>query len=99
MDITVMARSNWYGSPVKIFEYGAMRKVIIAPDVIPVQDVMTHQTDGLLIPDTPEALEKAIRFVLNNPQDSANMALVFHEKVLAQYTWRKVAQQIINACQ
>ena len=99
MDITVMARSNWYGSPVKIFEYGAMKKVIIAPDVIPVQDVMTHQTDGLLIPDTPEALEKAIRFVLNNPQDSAKMALVFHEKVLAQYTWRKVAQRIINACQ
>ena len=99
MDITVMARSNWYGSPVKIFESGAMKKVIIAPDVIPVQDVMTHQTDGLLLSDTPEALEKAIRFVLNNPQDSAKMALVFHEKVLAQYTWRKVAQRIINACQ
>jgi len=36
MDVCVMPKSNWYGSPVKIFEYGAMGKCIIAPDVIPV---------------------------------------------------------------
>ena len=30
MEIAVMAKSNWYGSPVKIFEYGAMKKAIIS---------------------------------------------------------------------
>jgi glycosyltransferase involved in cell wall biosynthesis len=99
MDITVMARSNWYGSPVKIFEYGAMNKVIIAPDVIPVHDVMTHQIDGLLIPDNTEALENAIRFVLNNPAKAKEMAATFHTKVLEKYTWNKVAHQIILAGQ
>jgi glycosyltransferase involved in cell wall biosynthesis len=99
MNITVMARSNWYGSPVKIFEYGAMQKVIVAPNVIPVRDVMTHGIDGLLIEDSTEALEKAIRLILNNPQDASKMAQTFHEKIIAQFTWRSVAKQILNACE
>lgn len=98
MDIAVMARSNWYGSPVKIFEYGAMKKAIIAPNVIPVTDVMTHQEHGLLIEDTVEDLTSALRFMLNHPADSHRMAENFHKKVMAQHTWQKVADHILNTC-
>ena len=41
MDIAVMVKSNWYGSPVKIFEYGAASLPMICPDTIPVRDVIT----------------------------------------------------------
>ncbi|MFM7814782.1 MAG: glycosyltransferase family 4 protein, partial [Flavobacteriales bacterium] len=65
MDICVMAKSNWYGSPVKIFEYGALQKAIIAPDVVPVLDVMQHRVHGWLVHDE-EALELGIRTLIED---------------------------------
>jgi glycosyltransferase involved in cell wall biosynthesis len=99
MDITVMARSNWYGSPVKIFEYGAMGKAIIAPNVIPVQDVMVHGEDGLLIEDTTNDLLGALHFMLRNPAERERMALQFQHKVMTKHTWETVAKQTLAACQ
>jgi glycosyltransferase involved in cell wall biosynthesis len=98
MDITVMARSNWYGSPVKIFEYGAMGKSIIAPKVVPVEDVMTHGVHGLLIEDTMEELVKALTQMLDQPEESKSMALAFQQKVMEQHNWQNVASQILDAC-
>jgi glycosyltransferase involved in cell wall biosynthesis len=98
MDITVMARSNWYGSPVKIFEYGAMGKAIIAPNVIPVQDVMIHGEDGLLIQDTTVDLINALQFMLDKKEDRERMAHHFKHKVMTQHTWEIVAAQTLAAC-
>jgi glycosyltransferase involved in cell wall biosynthesis len=98
MNITVMAKSNWYGSPVKIFEYGAMGKAIIAPKVIPVEDVMTHGEHGLLIEGTRMELIKALTCMLDQPEQSYSMALAFQKKVMAEHTWQKVACQILDAC-
>ena len=36
MDIGVLLDSNAYGSPMKVFEYWAMRKAVVAPSVPPV---------------------------------------------------------------
>jgi hypothetical protein len=35
MDIAVMPNSNTFGSPVKLFEYMAMRRAIVAPRLGP----------------------------------------------------------------
>jgi glycosyltransferase involved in cell wall biosynthesis len=99
MHITIMARSNWYGSPVKIFEYGAMKKAIIAPRVVPVLDVMQHEIDGLLIEANKEELTNSMRTLLNNPEIRNRMAITFHEKVMREHTWNRVAQQILASCQ
>jgi glycosyltransferase involved in cell wall biosynthesis len=96
MDVCVMPRSNWYGSPVKIFEYGALGKCIIGPDVVPVVDVMKHREDGLLIQDMPDALYDAIQYLRANPLEKDAMALRFKNKVHSQFTWSKVAQTIMN---
>ncbi len=98
MDVTVMARSNWYGSPVKIFEYGAMRKAIIAPNVIPVLDVMQDHVHGLLISEEPSALTKALSYMLTNTINAEEMANTFHEKVMREHTWEQVAKHILISC-
>ena len=99
MDVTVMARSNWYGSPVKIFEYGAMQKAIIAPRVVPVEDVMKNEIDGILIDADEKELANSMRFMLNNPQERHRMAVTFHDKVIREHTWKRVAEQILDSCQ
>lgn len=97
MDITIMARSNWYGSPVKIFEYGIMEKCIIAPDVIPVRDVMIDGEDGLLVTDNIASLQAAIEKLLDDQVYRHRLAANFHRKVKERHTWNKVSETILNA--
>lgn len=98
MDICVMARSNWYGSPVKIFEYGLVKKPIIAPDTAPVRDVMAHYKTGLVIRDNKEELVTAIQLLLNDKALAESCAENFHREVMQRYTWQKAAQTIIASC-
>lgn len=99
MDITVMARSNWYGSPVKIFEYGAMRKLVIAPNEIPTHDVMKHGLHGFIIEANCNSLAHHLLAALNNRSAMQNMAETFHQKVMDQYTWQQVGDTILKSMQ
>jgi glycosyltransferase involved in cell wall biosynthesis len=95
MDITVMANSNWYGSPVKIFEYGAACKPIIAPDIEPLRDVIDSEKDGLLVIPEHQELVKAMRRLVQMPDLRHQLGLSFQEKVFAHHTWKKMASRIL----
>ena len=96
MDITLLANSHWYGSPVKLFEYGAMGKAIIAPDNVPVRDVMAHETEGLLVSPDAESVGQAIRLLANDVDMREKIALRFQQKVLEKHTWKQVAETILE---
>lgn len=96
MDICVMATSNWYGSPVKIFEYGIMNKAIIAPDNIPVRDVMVHEQDGILCEASRISLTNGLRRLIQDTDLRARLASSFHDKVLREHTWTQVSQRILD---
>lgn len=98
MDVCIMARSNWYGSPVKIFEYGLMRKPIIAPDTVPVRDVITDEEDALIVSDSSAELVRAISRLLNDSVRAHAMADHFHQKVMDEYNWAHAARNIIQLC-
>lgn len=95
MDVCIMARSNWYGSPVKIFEYGAMNKAIIAPRNVPVMDAMTKQ-DGLLIATQDELIE-AMKQLQQDDALRKTLAAHFFKRVYANFTWKQVAQKTLRA--
>ncbi len=99
MEITVMARSNWYGSPVKIFEYGALKKLVIAPDEVPVHDVMTHGNTGLIIKPNEQELEKNLLYALQHPAEAEVMATAFYTKVMEEHTWQHVGNTILKSMQ
>lgn len=96
MDIAVMARSNWYGSPVKIFEYGALGKKIVAPDVVPVRDVMQPEIDGLLVNENSDDLTHALSRMISDESSGEQMAQHFKMKVLNSYTWQKIGSTILQ---
>lgn len=95
MDITVLPKINWYNSPIKIFEYGAMRKTIIAPDTEPVKEVMKHNEDGVLVPPDVGKLSSAIEQLLSDPDKAQKMAVSFYKKVQDKYTWEHVTKKIL----
>lgn len=97
MDIAVMANSNWYGSPTKIFEYGAMRRTIVAPTTAPVREVMKHKVDGYLIqPGKVEALATAWQNLAKDESLAQQVADNFHNRVLREHTLKHMGKRISN---
>lgn len=100
MDITIYPGSkdneNWYGSPVKLFEYGAMGKPVVIYDQPPIRDVMEAGKDGLLIEPEVEQLTDAISTLLNNENLRNSIAQNFKDKVLSEYTWDKNVERVLN---
>jgi len=98
MDICCMMNSNWYGSPVKIFEYGLMNKAVIAPDVKPVRDVMLHEEDGLLVKESMSDICHSLERLALNKELRMKLAKSWNEKVLENYTWHSAAKKTLELC-
>lgn len=95
MDITVLANSHWYGSPVKLFEYGALAKPIVAPGNGPVREVITAEVDGLLIENEFD-LVRHLRRLINDPDLRDRLARSFHRKVMQDHTWQRNAARVVE---
>jgi glycosyltransferase involved in cell wall biosynthesis len=94
MDICIMPASNWYGSPVKIFEYGLFSKPIIAPNTGPVAEVMRNNQDGILI-DGETSLTSAINWMFEHPDQALEMGRSFNTRILQSYTWNHNIARIL----
>jgi glycosyltransferase involved in cell wall biosynthesis len=97
MDVTVSPKSHWYGSPVKIFEYGAMEKPIVAPRNGPVSEVMEDGTDGLLVDADVDELYEALRTLAEQESLREKIAQNFHRKVLKNHTWKQNARKVLSS--
>jgi glycosyltransferase involved in cell wall biosynthesis len=97
MDICVMPGSDWYGSPIKIFEYGILGKAVIAPNNGPVKDVMVHRNDGLLLERDPIQIADALTELIENKELRLKLGENFRNKIIAEYTWDKAAEMILNS--
>lgn len=75
--VGVMPGSNWYGSPLKLFEYAACEIPFIAPSTPTVKSIFKADDHCLYIdPKDPEySLQEALRFLMNNPDERAEMTL------------------------
>lgn len=99
MDITVLPSTGDYMSPIKLFEYGALGKAIIAPDTAPVREVMTDGKDGLLIQQNESSLKQALLRLIKDENLRKEMGSSFQKKVLAEHTWEKMAEKILKGVQ
>lgn len=95
-DIAVMPDSNWYGSPIKIFEYGLLKKPMVVPDKLPLRDVVEENVDGLYSDGTASGLHEALEKALQNPELMKSCGDHFHQKIMEHYTWDKQAAEILS---
>lgn len=99
-DVGVMPDSNNYGSPMKIFEYMAMGRPVLAPKLRPIEEVIENGTNGLLFEAKKrDDLAKEMLRLLIDKELSQKLALNAREKVLEKYTWVKNAQFILGKWQ
>jgi len=79
-----------YMSPLKMFEYMASLRPIIATDLPSIREVLDESNAVLVKPDDPAALAAAIAGLLADPQAGSRFAEAAYQKV-KDYTWENRA--------
>ncbi len=88
---TISAR---YTSPLKLYEYMAARRPIVASDIPSLREVLRHGESGWLVPpDDPSALAAGLQVVLDDPGLATRLAVRARQDVEG-HTWEARAQAI-----
>jgi glycosyltransferase involved in cell wall biosynthesis len=100
MDIAVapyVAQSNFYFSPVKLFEYMAVEKAVVAGGIGQVNEIITHRDTGLLYePGDVTQLKNSLQELIDNPDLRERLGKAAREWVIRNRTWDENARTILN---
>ncbi len=99
-DIVLMpytsASAHAYMSPMKMFDYLAAGKTIIAADFPVVREVLRHDHNAVLVEaDSAECLARGLQWALDNPGAAAAMAARARSDA-AQYAWQLRAERYLS---
>lgn len=96
-DVAIIPNSNEYRSPIKMFEYMAMGKAIVAPDQRPILSVLQDEVTGFIFKNGDfNALSGKIEFALASEALREQVGQNARQLVLDKYTWDKHATKILQ---
>jgi len=87
--------SSRYTSPLKLFEYMAAGKPIVASDLPSIREVLNDETAVLVKPDDSQSLAEGIKKILADSDIATSIATAAKEKVKG-YTWSARAKSILD---
>ena len=97
MDICVLPDSNAFGSPIALFEFMAMGKPCVVPDLGPMRDVIEHNVTGFMFPHAEyDALEKALLRLAEDPALRIQLGDRAKCIVFERHTWAANARFVIQ---
>ena len=100
-DIALQPEVTAYASPLKLFEYMALGRAIIAPDAPNIREILTHEVDALLFePNNPQSLAAAIRRLVGDGGLRARLGAAAADKIQREdITWARNARRAISLVQ
>jgi len=95
-DIALQPKVNSYASPLKIFDYMAAGRAIVAPDQPNIREILVHGETALLFdPDAPGAMWQAVSRLVEDPALRARLGTAARAELERRdYTWRGNARRI-----
>ncbi len=96
MDVTVMVKSNWYGSPVKIFEYARQAKAMVLANTEPIAETFKHEKEALLINSTPREINEAFIRLHNNLELANELGENARLVLIEKHTWESKCAILID---
>lgn len=95
MDICIVPHSNEYRSPIKLFEFMARGRAVLAPRTEPVEAVITDGENGLLFdPEQPEQLRSQLKRLSADASLRERLGARARADVEARHTWQKNAETL-----
>lgn len=86
----------YYASPLKLFEYMAAGRAVVASDLPSWSDVIINEQNALLIPPSDDdALAEAIRRLRDDPALREHLGCAARDLAQAHYTWSARARRIL----
>jgi glycosyltransferase involved in cell wall biosynthesis len=95
-NIAVSKESKLYTSPIKMFEYLASKKPIIASDLPSIREILSKNNAFLFESGNAFDLSKKIEYIISNPEQINSTVKTGYETA-KQNTWQKKAEKITLA--
>jgi glycosyltransferase involved in cell wall biosynthesis len=97
MDICVLPDSNAFGSPIALFEFMAMGKPCVVPDLGPMRDVIEQNVTGVMFPHAEyEALEKALLRLVEDLALRIQLGARAKRIAFERHTWTANARFVVR---
>ncbi|HEY4526921.1 MAG TPA: glycosyltransferase [Candidatus Paceibacterota bacterium] len=84
-----------YTSPMKIYEYAASKRPILASNLPALREILTENQAYFAEPDDEKSFAFALREILNDPEKAAAKAAAAYE-IAANNTWEKRSIRILE---
>ena len=100
-DIVLQPRVVAYASPLKVFEYMAAGRAIVAPDQPNIREILEHDRTALLFdPAQPDGLWQAIRRLAEDAPLRERLGAAAREQIRQRdHSWRRNAERIVSMAQ
>ncbi|MHC4269578.1 MAG: glycosyltransferase family 4 protein [Planctomycetota bacterium] len=96
-DIAVSPKTTFYASPMKVLEYMALKKPVVAPDTDNIKDIISHNVDGLLFTkDDHNSLKETIMRLIDNRKEAVILGEKARQKVCSELNWSRNADIVIK---
>lgn len=97
-DIALQPRAVPYASPLKLFEYMALGRAIVAPDQPNIREILTHGRNALLFaPNDPSSFREAIIRLADDASLRDALGARARQNILDQdYTWAGNARRVVE---
>jgi glycosyltransferase involved in cell wall biosynthesis len=97
MDICVLPDSNAFGSPIALFEFMAMGKPCVVPDLGPMRDVIEDGAKGIIFPHgNHQALSAALLRLVEDPELRNQIGARAKQSVFERHTWAANARFVVQ---
>jgi glycosyltransferase involved in cell wall biosynthesis len=100
MDICVIPAANAYRSPIKLFEYMAMGKAVVAPDHEPILRVLRSGESGMVFrAGDRDALRGVLSELVEHRERREQLGAQARAHVLEHHLWRHNAEKVMSLCE
>jgi len=97
MDFGILPDSNDYGSPMKLFEFMAMGKGMVAPDFSPIAEVVKDDETSWLFPaNNRQACIDKVFEIVNDKQTHKTVGLNARAYIENERQWKHNAEQLLS---
>jgi glycosyltransferase involved in cell wall biosynthesis len=88
--------SRHYTSPMKLFEYMASSRPILASDLPSVREILTEETGYFATPDDADSFARTLDRIFSNPEEALRKARAARS-LAENNTWEQRAERILKA--